>query len=164
MAAQVDDAMQVMAGSAPRPYLRPIERIIRLGRHVLADKRVKFLLTGGLNTAFGFACFVAFQFLVGARFGYMWTLAVAHVTTVLFAFMTHMRLVFKVSGSVLRDLWRFESVYLVALGANALLLPLAVEIVGLPVLVAQAGITGINAVISWLGHSRFSFHRKAVVA
>ena len=139
-------------------------RLTGVARRLLADKRVKFVLTGTLNTAFGFGCFVAYQYLVGVRFGYMWTLILTHITTVLFAFMTHRRLVFQVSGSVLRDLWRFESVYLVALGINALLLPLAVEVAGLPVLVAQAGITVLNAFVSWMGHSRFSFHRKAVAA
>ncbi|KRC88253.1 hypothetical protein ASE25_15525 [Terrabacter sp. Root85] len=144
--------------------MRPVDRLAALGRRALADKRVKFVLTGALNTAFGFGCFVAYQYLVGVRFGYMWTLVLAHITTVLFAFMTHRRLVFQVSGSVLRDLWRFESVYLVALGINAVLLPLAVEVAGLPVLVAQAGITTLNAFVSWLGHSRFSFHRNEVAA
>ncbi|KRF45526.1 hypothetical protein ASH01_06790 [Terrabacter sp. Soil811] len=144
--------------------MRPVDRLAALGRRALADKRVKFVLTGALNTAFGFGCFVAYQYLVGVRFGYMWTLILAHITTVLFAFMTHRRLVFQVAGSVLRDLWRFESVYLVALGINAVLLPLAVEVAGLPVLVAQGAITALNAFVSWLGHSRFSFHRNEVAA
>jgi putative flippase GtrA len=163
MTAQADRAVQIIA-PASLASVRPIDRVGRLARQILRDKRIKFILTGGLNTAFGFGCFVAYQLLVGVHFGYMSTLVLAHVTTVLFAFMTHRRLVFKVSGSVLRDLWRFESVYLVALGVNGLLLPLAVEVVGLPVLAAQAGITAINAVISWLGHSRFSFHRKEAAA
>jgi len=162
MTAQADSGVEVLV---VRPaVLRPIDRLAALVRRALADKRVKFVLTGALNTAFGFGCFVAYQYLVGARFGYMWTLVLAHLTTVLFAFMTHRRLVFQVSGSVLRDLWRFESVYLVSLGINAVLLPLAVEIAGLPVLVAQAGITALNAFVSWMGHSRFSFHRNEVAA
>lgn len=162
--------MTVHAGSgvevpvAVPTVVGPIHQVIALVRTLLVDKRVKFVLTGALNTAFGFGCFVAFQYLVGVRFGYMWTLVLAHVTTVLFAFTTHRRLVFRVSGPVLRDLWRFESVYLVALGINALLLPLAVEVAGVPVLAAQACITALNAFVSWMGHSRFSFRRKGVAA
>ncbi|WP_020145242.1 GtrA family protein [Terracoccus sp. 273MFTsu3.1] len=162
MTAQADSGLEALV--VQPAALRPIDRLLGLGRRVLADKRVKFVLTGALNTAFGFGCFVAYQYLVGVRFGYMWTLVLSHITTVLFAFVTHRRLVFQVSGSVMRDLWRFESVYLVALGINAVLLPLAVELAGLPVLVAQAGITALNAFVSWMGHSRFSFHRKAVAA
>lgn len=162
MTAQADSAREALV--LRRPAVGLMGRLIGVIRVLLADKRVTFVLTGALNTAFGFGCFVAYQSLVGARFGYMWTLALAHVTSVLFAFVAHRRLVFKVTGSVLSDLWRFESVNLVALGVNALLLPLAVEVAGLQVIVAQAGITVINAVVSWLGHSRFSFRRKEVAA
>lgn len=132
-----------------------------LAGRMLADRRVRFVLAGALNTAFGFACFVFYQHVVGQHWGYMWSLALAHVTSVLFAFGTHRWFVFRVSGGVLRDLWRFESVYLASIGMNAVFLPAAVELAHLPVLVAQALITAVGVVLSWLGHSRFSFRRKA---
>jgi putative flippase GtrA len=127
---------------------------------VLADKRARFVLAGGLNTAFGFACFVFYQHVVGQHSGYMWSLALTHITSVLFAFGTHRTFVFQVSGGVLRDLARFEAVYLTSLGTNAVLLPTAVELADLPVIAAQALITVVGAVLSWLGHSRLSFRRK----
>lgn len=133
-------------------------------QRVLQDTRVRFVLTGAVNTAVGYGCFVAVQVLVGVHIGYMWSLLLTHVITVLFAFLTHRRLVFRVTGSVVRDLWRFESVYLLGLSVNALVLPLAVEGAGLPVLIAQACITAVNAVVSWLGHSRFTFQRVGVSA
>ncbi|GAA2490384.1 GtrA family protein [Terrabacter carboxydivorans] len=156
MAAQADGSVEVHLSVSP--VVSASEQFIGL---LLNDKRVKFVLTGALNTVFGFVCFAFYQYLVGMHVGYMTTLVFAHCTTVLFAFMTHRRLVFDVSGSVIRDLWRFESVNLVVLGINALLLPLAVEVAGLPVLAAQAAITVLNALVSWLGHSRFSFSRSA---
>lgn len=143
---------------------RPTSPVWSLARGVVQDKRVRFLLAGGLNTAFGFACFVVYQHTVGAHWGYMWTLALTHVTSVLFAFATHRSFVFRVSGRLLVDLWRFESVYLAALGLNALLLPLLVEVGGAPVLVAQAAITCLNVIVSWLGHSRFSFRRSSAMS
>src|SRR6476469_974309 len=158
MTAQADGGIEGLAVGSRRLGASTFAGV----RSLLGDQRVRFVLTGGLNTAFGFLCFAAFQLAVGQHAGYMWTLLLTHVTTVLFAFATHRRLVFNVTGSVLRDLWKFESVYLVALGVNALLLPLAVEVAGLPVLVAQAVITVVNAVLSWLGHSRFTFYRKSV--
>ena len=130
-------------------------------RNALRDKRIRFVLAGGVNTGFGFGCFVVYQDLVGVRWGYMLTLLLAHCTSVLFAFVVHRSVVFRVSGSLLRDLWRFESVYLVTLSLNAVLLPLLVEVGGLPVIIAQAAITAANVVVSWLGHSRFSFRRPA---
>lgn len=131
-------------------------------RTMLDDTRLRFIVAGAVNTGFGFGCFVVYQQLIGVHWGYMWTLLLAHCTSVLFAFVTHRSLVFRVTGNLLRDLWRFESVYLVTLGLNAVLLPLLVEVGGLPVIIAQAAITVANVVVSWLGHSRFSFRRPAV--
>jgi putative flippase GtrA len=142
------------AGPAPRS----------LARTLFEDKRIRFLIAGALNTAFGFGCFVAYHHLLGERWGYMVTLALTHVTSVLFAYASHRSFVFRVSGRLLLDLWRFESVYLAALGLNAVLLPLLVELAGAPVLLAQGAITCLNVVVSWLGHSRFSFRRPAVAS
>jgi putative flippase GtrA len=151
--------------SRERGYvLRPIHVGSELTRQILANRRLRFLLAGGVNTGFGFLCFVFYQHTVGHAWGYMWTLLLSHITSVLFAFATHRLFVFRVTGNLLMDLWRFESVYLTALGVNAVLLPLLVEAAGLSVLAAQAVITVLNVVLSWLGHSRFSFRRAPGVA
>ena len=137
--------------------------VTRASSRLVGDRRVAFLLAGGLNTAFGFACFAAYETLLGHVTGYMLVLALAHVTSMLFAFTLHRKFVFRVSGSVWRDLWRFESVNLTSLGLNAVLLPLCVEVFGLAVIVSQALVTCVVAVVSWLGHSRFSFARKGAL-
>lgn len=97
-------------------------------RRVSDDKRLRFIVAGAVNTGFGFGCFVFYQQVIGVHWGYMWALALTHCTSVLFAFATHRYLVFQVTGSLLRDLWRFESVYLAALAVNAVLLPLMVQL------------------------------------
>jgi putative flippase GtrA len=71
----------------------------------------------------------------------------------------HRRFVFRVQGNVLVDLMRFETVYLGALVINAVLLPLLVEVGGLPVIPSQFLIVGVTAVISFFGHRHFSFRR-----
>jgi putative flippase GtrA len=124
-----------------------------------ADQRLVFIVVGLFNTLVGFGFFALFQLLVGSRFGYMWSLLLAHVTSVLVAFAAHRNITFDVQGRVLGDLVRFESVYLVGLAVNAALLPLLVEVGRLDVLVAQACVTGVSAVLSWLGHSRLTFRR-----
>jgi putative flippase GtrA len=89
----------------------------------------------------------------------MWSLFLAHVTSVLIAFTAHRRITFNVHGRVLGDLLRFESVYLLGLGVNAVLLLALVEVAGRGVLVAQGCATVATAVLSWLGHSRVTFSR-----
>lgn len=127
---------------------------------LIKDRRVAFLIVGGINTAVGFAWFVFFEVTIGRLWGYMVTLAFAHVASVLCAFVLHRRFVFRVHGHVLRDLWRFEVVNLASLGINIVALPALVEFAGLAPIVAQAVITVVTTVVSYVGHRYFSFHRK----
>jgi len=92
---------------------------------------------------------------------YLLALVCAHVVSVLIAFVLYRLAVFRVRGHVLKDLWRFETVYLTALGVNFVLLPVLVEIAHLPVLGAQGLIVLVTSVMSWLGHKHFSFRRAA---
>lgn len=129
---------------------------------LIKDRRIAFVIVGVVNTVVGFAWFALFDLSVGRLWGYMATLLFAHVASVLCAFILYRRFVFRVRGHVWVDLARFESVYLVALGINALLLPLLVELAGLQPIVAQAVIVFVTTLVSYIGHSRFSFRRKKV--
>jgi putative flippase GtrA len=100
---------------------------------------------------------------LGKVAGTLVTIAVSHVLSVLFAFVLHRRFVFRVRGNVLRDLVRFESVYLTALGINAIALPVLVEL-GMGRIPAQAIIVGCTALLSYFGHRHFSFRRSAADA
>lgn len=70
--------------------------------------------------------FVDYQF--GTIAGSLATVGVSRVLGALFAFVMHRRFVFRVRSHVLRELLRFESVYLTALGINAVALPVLVEL------------------------------------
>jgi putative flippase GtrA len=80
---------------------------------------------------------------------------------VLVAFVLYRYAVFRVRGHVLSDLWRFATVYLSSLAVNLVLLPVLVEFAHLPVLLAQALIVFVTAVMNWLGHKHFSFRRSS---
>jgi putative flippase GtrA len=134
--------------------LGPLLRLVR-------NQKVAFLLVGATNTAIGFGFFVAFQYTIGQLWGYLATLAFAHVFSVLCAFVLYRTFVFKVRGHVLRDLARFEVVYLVSLGVNFILLPIGVEVFGLAPIAAQALIVFVTTIISFVGHRSFSFRRAA---
>ncbi len=73
--------------------------------------------------------------------------------------MLHRRFVFRVRGHVWLDLARFEVVNLAALGLNAVLLPLLVEVAGLPVILAQVVAGGLAVIGTYFGHLLFSFRR-----
>lgn len=126
---------------------------------LVKNDKVAFVIVGAANTVIGALWFVAFQLTVGSIAGYMVSLVLAHLASVLCAFVLYRWLVFRVRGHVLRDLIRFEMVYLGALGVNAVLLPLLVEVVGIAPIPAQFTIVFVTAVLSYLGHKHFSFRR-----
>jgi putative flippase GtrA len=130
----------------------------RLGA-LLRDGRLRFVGIGGINTVFAFLVFAVLQATLGRSVNYMIILLLAHVIGVLEAFVLYRLAVFRVKGNVMRDLARFESVYLFALGINAALLPLLVEVGHLAVILAQAVIVFFTSVVSYLGHKHFSFRR-----
>jgi putative flippase GtrA len=140
---------------APREPLPP-GPILR----IIGDQRVAFLIVGGFNTLDGFALFLLFHHLLGDGFvRYMTTLVLAQVVAMTVAFFLHRRFVFRVRGNLLVDALRFVLVNLGMFGLNAVLLPFLVEVVGLDVVPAQVLATVAVVVVSYLGHSLFSFRR-----
>jgi putative flippase GtrA len=157
ISAENDSAVAGPPGASGQPG--PLLRLVR-------DQRVAFLIVGATNTAVGFLLFVGFELTVGRYVdvavnrvaGSLATLLCAHVLAVLFAFVLYRRFVFRVRGHVLRDLARFEAVYLVAITINAVVLPILVEL-GVQRILAQASILIVTTLISYFGHRHFSFRR-----
>lgn len=140
---------------------------------LVKDYRIAFLIVGTANTVIGFLWFALFDWLFRGihwhatiagftlRFDYLLTLLCAHVLSVLCAFVLYRRFVFRVRGHVWTDLARFETVYLVSLGVNAVLLTLLSGVLHLPPLLAQALIVLVTTMISFFGHRDFSFRRTS---
>lgn len=126
---------------------------------LVRDQRVAFVLVGAGNTLLSLVWFALAYQLFGRAIGYMGALVVAYVLGVLCGFVLHRTFVFRVRGRVWGDLVRFTSVHVGALAANAAMLPLAVEVAGLPVVPAQALVMVVTVVGSYLGHRWFSFRR-----
>ena len=135
-------------------------------RKLWADHRIRFLFVGGFNTAFGFLMFVLvglavapLKAVIGPALASIVTLLVSHLFAAVVAFILYRRFVFRVSGNVAIDFVRFESVYLVPLGANAILLP-ALVVWGVNQVIAQGLILITMTLVSYFGHRYFSFRRS----
>lgn len=128
-------------------------------RRLLADERTRFLIIGGINTVVAYGLFVAFEAAFGGR--YLLSLLLSYLVATMLAFVLHRRFTFAVTGRarLVADFLRFESVYVVMLSANAVLLPVLVELAGWSSLAAQAAIITVTTVMSYLGHKFFSFRR-----
>lgn len=130
----------------------PLLRLVR-------DTRVLFLLVGGANTVFSTLLYAGLVLLLGSQVPATVSLCIAWLVSVVLVFFVYRRLVFRVSGNGWRDFIRFCSVNLASLGINAGLLMLLADIMRLPPIPTQVGITLLVVVFNFFGHKYFSFRR-----
>lgn len=131
---------------------------------LLASEQIRFILVGVFNTGFGFALFVALELMLTGDRSYFISLCASYAISTLTAFVLHRHFTYRKSGTgnMLVDFVRFEGVYLVSLGVNAVVLPLLVEGAHIPPIPAQAIAVCITTAISYFGHKFFSFRRPTI--
>lgn len=130
----------------------------------LSQEKIRFLLVGGFNTAFGYLLFASIQFTIGKSITFFGSLYLSHAIGSSIAFVLYRRFVFPVQGQLLKDFLKFQSVYLVPLISNTFLLPAIILIFNLNAYVAQAISMVILTVVSYFGHKYFSFNRPGDVS
>lgn len=141
-------------GGPPGPLLR-----------LLKNPKVAFLAVGAANTVIGTIWFVIFDFLLGHRFGWAGhyiALVVTYVAAILCAFVLYRKLVFRVSGHLMRDLRRFSSVYLTTFVLNLAMMTIFVKWLGFNAVISQLSFVFISTTLSWFGHRNYSFRRDPV--
>lgn len=139
----------------PRAFLDPWQRL-----YCLVDRQVlRYSVVGVVNSGFNFGVFAGLQVAFGERIHYLFIVVAAHIVSVFEAYVLQRWLVFRVRGRWWRELGRFWSVYLVALGVNMVVLPLLVQVGHAPVLPAQAGVMLGTALGTFVAHRSFTFRR-----
>jgi putative flippase GtrA len=115
-------------------------------------------LVGGLNTVFGLAAYPIIYFLTkSSGLGYLWDLVISQVICVMFAFFTHKTLVFKTKGNYLKEFRKFISFHASIFAINLIVLPVLVERLGWPPVVAQTSFSMLVIVSSYFWYSRVTF-------
>lgn len=130
----------------------------------MADKKkLRFLVCGVFNTAFGLCIFPLLYFTL-RRFGihYEIVLAISQLAAILFSFATNKFFVFRTKGNLLSEFFRFSAFHFVISFLNIAALPVLVESIGMHPVSAQFIFATIVIVCSYFWHSRVSFesHRE----
>jgi putative flippase GtrA len=132
--------------------------------------KVRFIIVGTWNTVFGYLVFVGLDSLFAPLFGkrYMAYLAaslLSNIVAITNAYICHKYLTFKseVRGkSILFEFARFLSTYIFTIILGLALLPVLVELLYFDPKIAAALIILATTLVSYFGHSRFSFNVKGV--
>lgn len=120
-------------------------------------EQIHYLAVGGWNTLFGYVDFVVLYFFLQGSLPVAVILVVSYVFAIANAYVCYRYIVFRSRGSVVREIPRFSSVYLVALAANLVVLPMALRWLPLSAYVVQALFTIAVVILSYVGHRYFSF-------
>jgi putative flippase GtrA len=120
-------------------------------------EQILYLAVGGWNTLFGYLNFVVLYYFLRVSLPVMVILVISYAISIANAYVCYRYIVFRSRDGVLREVPRFTSVYLVALAANLVILPLALRWLPLSAYVVQALFTIAVVLISYLGHKHFSF-------
>lgn len=127
--------------------------------------QVTFVAVGIWNTIFGYAVFLGLDTLGSAVFqkryvAYMTAMVLSNVIAIINAFVLHKYVTFRsaIRGrKMIIEFLKFCTTYLVTFFLSIILLPLLVELGNAPPKIAAGVVIIICTLISYLGHSRFSF-------
>jgi putative flippase GtrA len=130
--------------------------------------KIKFVVVGVWNTAFGYLVFVGldhvFSYIFSKRYlAYMSAAVLANILAITNAYIFHKYITFQsqVRGKgIFLEFARFASTYLFSAILGLILLPFLVEVLGLAPKISGAMLIPLTIVVSYLGHSRYSFKHR----
>jgi putative flippase GtrA len=121
------------------------------------DVKIRFLIAGSYNTAFGYILFCLLQFKFKDSLHYLIILVIGHIISVFNSFVTLKYLVFNSKQSFIKEYFKVNIVYLGYLILNAFFLYILKDLLKVNIYIAQfiCIITLVGA--SYLSHKYFSF-------
>lgn len=135
--------------------------------HIPPGQFFRYLLVGIWNTAFGYATFVLFTYLLSGRwprYAYIPASLLSSVFSITVAFFGYKLFVFKTKGNYLREWLRCMAVYGSSIAIGLAILPFVVYLIRHATTIdtqapylAAAVMMGFNAIYNFLGHKKFSF-------
>jgi len=126
---------------------------------------MRFVLVGVWNTIFGYLVFVAYDYFIERFFSpryvaYMSAAVMSNILAIINAYIFHKYITFQspVRGKgIIIEFARFFSTYLFSMILGLILLPVSVEVLGIAPRISAALLIPVTTIISYIGHSRFSF-------
>lgn len=130
--------------------------------------KIRFLIIGAWNTVFGYLAYISldhlFTFVFQKRYvAYMTAAVLSNIIATVSAFFFHKHITFKsvVRGKgVIIEFFKFYSMYTVTNILGLVLLPVFVEVFKIDPKIAGALLIPVVAIVSYFGHSRFSFIKR----
>jgi len=129
---------------------------------MLNQKNIRYLLVGGINTIVGYSIGIAIYKALASNLGIIWVGILSNIISITVSFLTYKIFVFRTKG-----MWVLEYVksYLIYGGTAVIsifFLWFFVEKMNISIWLSQALVIVVTVIISYLGHSRFTFSRRDI--
>ena len=121
------------------------------------SKPLRFLITGGWNTAFAYISLAILYYLLSDKIHYMIIIGFSGIINITNAYICHKFFVFKTKGNYVKEYLRYYVVYSVPMAIGFIAFPICIEIFKMNFYVTQALLTGITVIVSYFGHKHVSF-------
>jgi putative flippase GtrA len=127
-------------------------------------EKVKYLIVGGWNSFFSYACFSTLYYALHERLAPSVILAIAYVVSSVNGYLTFRHFVFAPVRHPLVEYVRYQAVYLPILAVNMIILPVALTYTGLNAYAIQALFAVFAIVASYLGNKYFAFRKPKAIS
>jgi putative flippase GtrA len=124
------------------------------------SQKIRYLLVGGYNTAFGYGVFAILWWFFNNQLHYIVLLTISHILSVINAYIGYRLVVFRAKGAWLYEFFKFNLVYLGSFAFNLAALPVFIEEFKIHPLIAQAIIIVFTVIFSYTLHSRVTFKKR----
>jgi putative flippase GtrA len=132
---------------------------VRLTRRLLGDRRMRYLLVGGVSAGVYYVIFAAGWLMLHGRIPYLAMAVIANVLNALIMYPVYRRGVFRSTGPVVAGFLKFYVICFWSLVYTLAGLPLLVEVARLPVLLAQAILIVTAPLINYQLNKYWAFKR-----
>jgi putative flippase GtrA len=123
-----------------------------------------YLVVGGWNSVFAYACFVLLYYLLHEILITPVILTISYAVGSINGYLTFRYLVFAPARRAYIEYLRYQAVYLPILGFNLVALPLALRYTTLNAYAAQALLGVVAVVVAYIGNKYYAFRKPSVGA
>ena len=127
---------------------------------MIEQRKIRYLMAGGWNTLFGYVVSLALYNLLEQYVHIIAIAIIAHVCAISMAYFTYKVFVFRTKGNWWKEYKRSYLVYGNTIVVSIGMLWFMVDILAVPFWIAQGLIILTTVILSYIGHSRYTFSNK----
>jgi len=128
--------------------------------HLISNQKVRYLITGAYNTAFGYLIFVLVFYYFSSTVNHYFLLGICHLIGTINNFFSYSTFVFKTKVTALRNYMKFNLVYLLIFLFNVIMFTLLTKVMDWNLYFSQALIVALIAVVGYILNKYFSFSNR----